>query len=361
MQESTLHKLQQLEDRYEELQTQMADPDIMNDQNRYLEVVKESADLTDLIQCFDRYKKTLQNKEDCLGILEDSSADQDMHDLAQMELDEAKEKEIELENELIRLLQPKDPRDEKDIIMEIRAGAGGEEAALFASDLYAMYCSYAESQGFKVEPVDESATEIGGYKEISFIVSGKGAYSKFKFESGVHRVQRVPETESGGRIHTSTVTVAVMPEVDEVDFAIDPKDLKIDTYRASGAGGQHVNKTSSAIRITHLPTGVVVTCQDQRSQHKNKDRAMQVLRARLLEMEEEKRSAQIAGDRKSQIGTGDRSERIRTYNFPQGRVTDHRINLTLYKLDDILGGQLDALVDPLTAAKQAQDLMDNEY
>lgn len=359
MQEITLNKLKQMRQRYDELQTQMSDPDIMNNQERYLDVVKESSDLTPLVECFDQYLQAVQIKEDCLEILEDSSADEEMVELAKMELSEAKESETNLEEQLLILLQPKDPRDDKDIIMEIRGGAGGDEAALFASDLFSMYSSYAEQNGFNLEVVDESPNEIGGYKEISYIIAGKGAYSKFKFESGVHRVQRVPETESGGRIHTSTVTVAVMPEVDEFDIAIDPKDLKIDTYRASGAGGQHVNKTSSAIRITHLPSGVVVTCQDQRSQHKNRDKAMRVLRARLQEIEDEKRSSAIAGDRKSQVGTGDRSERIRTYNYPQGRVTDHRINLTLYKLDDILSGNVSPLTDALSAAQRAQQLVEN--
>lgn len=358
MQESTFNKLKQLRDRFDELQTQMSDPDIMNNQERYLNVVKESSDLQDLVDTFDKYLNALSAKEECLEIL-DSTNDDEMQELAKAELSEARLNEEQLEEELLVLLQPKDPRDEKDIIMEIRGGAGGDEAALFAADLFEMYSAFAVANNYQVEIVDESRTEIGGIKEISFLISGKGAYSKYKYESGVHRVQRVPETESGGRIHTSTVTVAVMPEVDEYAIEIDAKDLKIDTYRASGAGGQHVNKTSSAIRITHLPTGVVVTCQDQRSQHKNRDRAMTVLRARLQEMEDEKRSSAIAGERKSQVGTGDRSERIRTYNFPQGRVTDHRINLTLYKLEEVLSGDLNGLVDALTAAQRAEQLVDN--
>ena len=276
------------------------------------------------------------------------------------EIEDCKEKVETLSKELKILLLPKDPNDGKNVIVEIRAGAGGEEAALFAGSLYRMYTMYAESRGFKSEVLSLNETGLGGIKEISFSVSGEGAYSRFKFESGVHRVQRVPETESGGRIHTSTVTVAVLPEAEEVDIAIDPTELQIDTFRSSGAGGQHVNKTESAIRITHIPTGTVVECQDERSQYKNKDRAMKILRSRLLEAEREKQSAEIADERRSQVGTGDRSERIRTYNFPQGRVSDHRIGLTLYKIDAIMNGDLDEIIDALITADTANKLNSTE-
>ncbi len=357
MQEQTLEKLKQVKARFEELQTEMSNPQVLADQERYLKIVKESADLTELVETFDQYMSCTAALADNRELLEITpSSDSEMTALIREEIQENQQEESRLEELLLQLLQPKDPRDERDVIIEIRGGAGGDEAALFAADLFEMYSGYAEHNGYSLDLIDENETEIGGYKSVTFILAGKGAFSHLKYERGVHRVQRVPVTESGGRIHTSTVTVAVMPEVDEVELEINPNDLQIDTYRASGAGGQHVNKTSSAIRITHLPTGVVVTCQDQRSQHKNKDKAMSVLRARLLEMEEEKRTSQIAGDRKAQVGTGDRSERIRTYNFPQGRVTDHRIGLTLYKLDEILQGDLTPLVDALTAAERTNQL-----
>ncbi len=357
MQEQTLAKLKQIKARYDELQTEMASPEVLRDQEKYLKIVKEAADLTDLVETFAQYEECQAALAENKALLEETpSSENELVQLIKEEIASHTEEGEKLEQNLLSLLQPKDPRDERDVIMEIRGGAGGEEAALFAADLFEMYQAYAERKGFSFDLVDANETEIGGYKGVTFILSGKGAFSHMKYERGVHRVQRVPVTESGGRIHTSTVTVAVMPEVDEVDLEINPADLQIDTYRASGAGGQHVNKTSSAIRITHLPTGVVVTCQDQRSQHKNKDKAMSVLRARLLEMEEEKRSSAIAGERKAQVGTGERSERIRTYNFPQGRVTDHRIGLTLYKLEEILGGDLDPLVDALTAAERTSQL-----
>ena len=361
MQKETFEKLQKLRERFDELQNMMADPDFIAQQDAYLKVVKESADLEDLAANFDAYKVNQKNLRENRELLEDTPASEsEMQTLIKDEIAAEEAKESALEEKLLELLRPKDPRDDKNVIMEIRAGAGGDEAALFAADLYAMYSADCAGQGFALEVVDRSENEIGGFKEIVFMIEGKGAYSRLKYESGVHRVQRVPVTESGGRIHTSTVTVAVMPEVDEVELEINPKDLQIDTYRASGAGGQHVNKTSSAIRITHIPSGVVVTCQDQRSQHKNKDKAMRVLRSRLLEIEEEKRSSAIAGERRAQVGTGDRSERIRTYNFPQGRVTDHRIGLTLYKLEDILQGDLDMLIEPLTAAAQTEALITGE-
>jgi len=287
-------------------------------------------------------------------------ADPELSQLAGEEYADAKRQIEHITEELKILLLPRDPNDDKNVIVEIRAGAGGEESALFAHSLHRMYCMYAEKSGFRHEPININETELGGCKEVSFMISGDGAYSRFKFESGVHRVQRVPETETGGRIHTSTVTVAVLPEAEEVELDINPADLQIDTYRSSGAGGQHINKTESAIRITHLPTGTVVECQDERSQYKNKDKAMRVLRARLLEQEQQKQQSAIAADRKAQVGTGDRSERIRTYNFPQGRVTDHRIGLTLYKIDTILDGDLDEIVDTLVTAHRAEQLQNQQ-
>ena len=287
------------------------------------------------------------------------SGDAELRELAQMELDEAREKIEELSEQLKILLLPKDPNDDRNVIVEIRGGAGGEESALFSAVLFRMYTMYAERRGYRVEVVNANETELGGYKEISFMIEGDGAYSRFKFESGVHRVQRVPETESQGRVHTSTTTVAVLPEAEDVELEIDPKDLKIDTFRSSGAGGQHINKTSSAIRVTHIPTGTVVECQDERSQYKNKDKALKVLKSRLLKEKQDKQASEIAADRKSQVGTGDRSERIRTYNYPQGRLTDHRIGLTLYKLEDILNGNLDEVIDALITADRAEKLRES--
>ena len=282
--------------------------------------------------------------------------DKEFYEMVEAELKEAQEKLEIIKKEMKILLIPKDPNDEKNVIVEIRGGAGGEEAALFAGDLFRMYTRYAERKGWKTEMLDSNPTEIGGFKEVVFSIEGSGAYSRLKFESGVHRVQRIPVTEAGGRIHTSTVTVAVLPEVEEVDVEINPNDLRIDTFRVSGAGGQHINKTDSAIRITHLPTGLVVTCQDQRSQHKNRDKAMAILRSKLYEIAQNEKNNEIAQERKSQVGTGDRSERIRTYNYPQGRVTDHRIGLTLYKIDDILDGDIDEIVDALITTEQAEKL-----
>ena len=291
--------------------------------------------------------------------MDESGADRELRELAQAEWEETGEKLEKLNEELKILLLPRDENDDKNVIVEIRAGAGGEEAALFAGSLYRMYSMYAEAHGFKTEIINANETELGGFKEISFTVEGEGAYSRLKFESGVHRVQRVPETESQGRVHTSTATVAVLPEAEEVEFELDPADLQIDVFRSSGAGGQKVNKTSSAIRVTHLPTGMVVECQDERSQYKNKDKALKVLRSRLLEIEREKQNAEIAGERRSQVGTGDRSERIRTYNYPQGRVSDHRIGLTLYKIEQILNGDLDEIIDALITADTAEKLKAN--
>ncbi len=345
-----LSKLTASEARYDELTEMLADTALMRDQKAYIRLAKEHAELQPLVQLVRDLRKVQAELEENRSLLYETD-DQMLRELARDEIAGLEEREAEIEASIMAAIEPKDENDERNVIIEIRAGTGGEEAALFAADLFQMYAGYAESRGWDTEIVDFNETELGGFKEIVFMIDGKGAYSRLKYESGAHRVQRVPETEAGGRIHTSAVTVAVLPEVDEVDFEIDPKDLQIDTYRASGAGGQHVNKTSSAIRITHLPTGVVVTCQDQRSQHKNRDKAMAHLRAILLDKAERERADAIASERKSQVGSGDRSERIRTYNFPQSRVTDHRIGLTLYKLDRILAGELDEIIDALQIAE----------
>lgn len=342
-------KLTVSEARYEELTTLLADTKLMRDQKAYIKLVKEHADLQPLVQLIRDLRAVREDLEENRSLFRESD-DSILRELAREEINDLEAREEEIEAAIMAAIEPKDENDERNVIVEIRAGTGGDEAALFAADLYRMYAAYAESRGWETEIVDANETEIGGFKEVVFMVEGRGAYSRLKYESGAHRVQRVPVTEAGGRIHTSAVTVAVLPEVDEIDFEIDPKDLQIDTYRASGAGGQHVNKTSSAIRITHLPTGVVVTCQDQRSQHKNKDKAMAHLRAILLDRAQREQADAIASERKSQVGTGDRSERIRTYNFPQSRVTDHRIGLTLYKLERILAGEIDEIVDALHVA-----------
>lgn len=335
--------------RYEELNELLADLTIMADQNRYRALAQEHASLSDLVADIRRSRKLRAELEENRILLTESE-DAEFRELVREDINLSEAELEEIENRIEMAIAPTDPNDQKNVIMEIRAGAGGEEAALFAATLFQMYTSYAEQSGWTYEIIDQNETGIGGFKEIIFEIDGKGAFSRFKYESGVHRVQRVPVTESGGRIHTSTVTVAVLPEAEEVEFEIDPADLQIDTYRASGAGGQHVNKTSSAIRITHLPSGVVVTCQDQRSQHKNRDKAMRHLRSILLEEERSRQAADIASERRDQVGTGDRSERIRTYNYPKGRVTDHRIGLTLYKLESVLGGDLDELISALNAA-----------
>ena len=345
-------KLNALSQRMDELEARLAEPGLYDDPGRAAKLLKERNELEPIVQAFRAYRDAQRAQDEALEML----SDPEMKELAQEELQQAKADLARLEEELKVLLLPKDPNDEKNIFVEIRGGAGGEESALFAADLYRMYTMYADKRGWQTEVMNASETELGGYKEIVFRVAGDKVYSRLKFESGVHRVQRVPETESQGRVHTSTTTVAVLPEAEEVDFYLDPNDLRIDTFRSSGAGGQHINKTSSAIRITHIPTGTVVECQDERSQHKNRDKAMRVLRSRLYEAEVEKQQAAIAADRKSQVGTGDRSERIRTYNFPENRVTDHRIKLTLYKLDQFLNGDLDEVLDALIAADTAEKL-----
>lgn len=349
-------KIEIFSKRYDELNNRLYDPSVAADPNEYSKVMKEVKSIEAIVLKYREYKEILKAMDEAREIIEDSSSDKDFREMAMAEIDECKEKLPEITEELKILLLPKDPNDSRNVIMEIRGGAGGEEAALFCGVLYRMYSMFAEKQGYKTEIINANETELGGFKEISFMINGEGAYSKLKFESGVHRVQRVPETESQGRIHTSTVTVAVLPEAEDVELEINPADLQIDTFRSSGAGGQHINKTESAIRITHIPTGVVVECQDERSQYKNKDKAMKVLKSRLLQAKREEQEDSIAAERKQQVGTGDRSERIRTYNYPQGRVTDHRIGLTLYKIDDILNGNIEEIVDALIAAHRAKQL-----
>ena len=352
-------RLEHLRSRYAEIQRTIMDPDLPKDQNRYRTVMQEHAALSETMTAFDRYLALERSIQETNELLE-AEDDQSMKAMARDELDDLEGRRETLERELRLLLVPKDPQDDKNAIMEIRAGTGGEEAALFAADLYRMYQRLAETRGWKIDVMNSNATEIGGFKEIVFGVSGKQAYGDLKYESGVHRVQRVPETESGGRIHTSAVTVAVLPEVEDTEVAVNPEDLRIDVYRSSGPGGQSVNTTDSAVRITHLPTGLVVTCQDEKSQHKNKAKALKVLKARLFEMEEQKRHAEEAATRRSQIGSGDRSERIRTYNFPQNRFTDHRINLTLYKLESILQGDLNEAIDTLKTTAREEFLKSDE-
>lgn len=349
-------KLSFIEAQHEELAAKISDPEIMADMDLWRKLSKEYSDMTPIVEKYKEYKSNKETIDDANEMLSDPSSDKDFKELLNEEIRTARENIARIEEELKILLLPKDPNDDKNVIIEIRGGAGGDEAALFAGDLFRMYSMYSDSQRWKIEVMNTNEIGIGGFKEISFMVEGQGAYSRLKFESGVHRVQRVPETESQGRIQTSTATVAVLPEAEEVDFEINPADLQIDTFRSSGAGGQHINKTESAIRITHLPTGVVVECQDERSQHKNKEKAMKVLRSRLYEAELEKQQKQIAADRKSQVGTGDRSERIRTYNYPQGRVTDHRIGLTLHRLDSIMNGDLDEIIDALITTDQSEKL-----
>jgi peptide chain release factor 1 len=350
-----LDKLQALEDKFEDLSHMISDPEIINDQARWQKLIKEHASLEQIVENYRGYKEVLQGIEDSKAMLEDDN-DREFEDMVKAELTELQNKKEALEDELKVLLLPKDPNDDKSVIVEIRGAAGGEEAALFAGSLFRMYTRYAERQGWKIDMLSSNATDIGGYKEVVFEIDGKGAYSKLKYESGAHRVQRVPDTESSGRVHTSTATVAVLPEAEDVEVNINTNDLRIDVFRSGGHGGQSVNTTDSAVRITHLPTGVVVTCQDEKSQLKNKEKAMKHLKTKLLEAETARHNAEIASDRKSQVGTGDRSERIRTYNFPQGRVTDHRIGLTIYQLDSFMDGDIIEMIDALNNSAQAEKL-----
>lgn len=352
-------KLEGLEEKFRVLSDKISDPEVIADQETWRKLCKEHSDLSPIIDKYREYRQLKQTIADDKQMLSDG-VDKDLEELVKEELSES-EKAIEaVSDELKILLLPKDPNDDKNVIVEIRGGTGGDEAALFAADLMRMYSMYAETRRWKIDMLSSNPTDIGGYKEVCFSIEGQGAYSRLKFESGVHRVQRVPSTESAGRIHTSAVTVAVLPEVEEVEVDINPNDLRIDVFRAGGPGGQCVNTTDSAVRITHIPTGVVVSCQDEKSQHKNKDKAMKILRSRIFDIMEEQRNKEIADERKSQVGSGDRSERIRTYNFPQGRITDHRINLTLYKLDSVLNGSLDELIDALITADQSAKLTAEE-
>lgn len=349
-------KLGLIAEKYEAIKESIMDPEVISDNQKYASLMREYKTLSPIVEKYEQYSRCYNNMQEARELLDAGGLDKDFREMVQQEFEENRDKQEELSQELKILLLPKDPNDEKNVIVEIRGGAGGEEAALFAGSLFRMYSMYAEMRGWKSEILNENPTELGGFKEISFGIEGEGAYSCLKFESGVHRVQRVPETEAGGRIHTSTVTVAVLPEVEDVEVDINPTDLQIDTYRSGGAGGQHVNKTESAIRITHIPSGLVVECQDERSQHKNKDKAMKILRSRLYELKQREQNEKIASERKLQVGTGDRSERIRTYNFPQGRVTDHRIGLTLYKIENIMNGDLTEIIEALNTADQAEKL-----
>ena len=348
-------KLEDLLVRFQEIEDEMMSPDVLNDQNNYKKLRKEHSDLSEIVEKYKEYKANQKSIEDSLALLDEES-DEELRELAKEELNECKQRIPKLEEELKILLLPKDPNDEKNVIVEIRGGAGGDEAALFAAELYRMYVMYAERYRWKIDVMNINENGIGGCKEVIFMINGKGAYSKLKYESGVHRVQRVPVTESGGRIHTSTATVAIMPEAEEVDVELDMNDCKFDVFRSSGNGGQCVNTTDSAVRLTHIPTGIVISCQVEKSQLKNKDKAIRVLRAKLYDLELEKSRSAEAEARKSQVGTGDRSEKIRTYNFPQGRVTDHRINLTMYQIDKVMDGDLDFVIDSLIAADQAAKL-----
>lgn len=345
-------KLEAIEKRFEELNEMLQDSEVTSNTENYIKLTKEYSELSELVEKYREYKKYKEQLEEAEELLKDP----EMKELAQMDYEEAKDILPEIEEQLKIMLIPKDPNDNKNIVCEIRAGAGGDEAALFAATLYRMYQMYAERKGFKIEIINENETGLGGYKEITFLVNGKGAYSRFKFESGTHRVQRVPDTESSGRIHTSTATVAVLPEAEDVEVDFNMNDVRVDTFRASGSGGQHVNKTSSAIRLTHIPTGIVVECQNERSQLQNKETAIKVLKTKLYEMEQEKKNSEIAKERKSQVGSGDRSEKIRTYNYPQGRITDHRIGMTIYQFENFLNGDLDEMIDSLIAIDRAEKL-----
>ena len=349
-------KLESVEKRYEELTTKISDPEIIADNNEWRKLVKEHSSIEDIVNKYKEYKQTISNMKEAEEMMNDS----ELKELAEEEYYSSKEKLEKIEEELKILLIPKDPNDDKSVICEIRGGAGGEEAALFAGTLFRMYSMYAERKHWKIEVLNENETELGGYKEISFMVSGKGAYSRLKFESGVHRVQRVPDTESSGRIHTSAATVAVLPVVEDVEIDINPADIKMEVYRASGAGGQHINKTSSAVRLIHVPTGIIAECQTQRSQVQNREYAMNLLKSRLYEIEKNKQDSEIANTRKSQVGSGDRSEKIRTYNYPQGRITDHRIGMSVYQFENFLNGDLDEMINNLIAADNAEKLKGEE-
>lgn len=348
-------KLSFIEEKFNELEKKISDPEVIANQDMWRKLCKEHSDIAPIVEKYRAYKAVKDNIEDAKEMIA-SGVDKDEKDMLEEEINESKEKIDNLEGEIKILLLPKDPNDEKNVIVEIRGGAGGDEAALFAADLLRMYSMYAETKRWKVEMLSANETDIGGYKEVSFSIKGEKAYSRLKFESGVHRVQRIPSTESGGRIHTSTVTVAVLPEVEDVEVDINPNDLRIDVFRAGGPGGQCVNTTDSAVRITHIPTGIVVSCQDEKSQHKNKDKAMKILRSRIYDKFLQEQNDAISAERKSQVGTGDRSERIRTYNYPQGRVTDHRIGLTLHKLEAVLNGDLDEIIDALITCDQSEKL-----
>jgi peptide chain release factor 1 len=348
-------KLNQIEEKYDRLSQLVSDPAVIGDQAQWQKHVKAQAAIAEIVEVYRRYKKVAENIAEAKAMLQDK-LEEDFQEMVELELEENLAEKAKLEEELRILLLPKDPNDEKNVIMEIRAGAGGDEAGLFAADLYRMYTRYAEKKAWRTEVLESHASDVGGFKEVIFVIEGNGVYSKLKFESGVHRVQRIPTTESGGRIHTSTATVAVLPEAEEVEVQINPNDLRIDVFCSSGPGGQSVNTTQSAVRVTHLPTGIVVSCQDEKSQHKNKDKALRVLRARLLDKAQEEQHGELAQARKSQVGTGDRSERIRTYNFPQGRVTDHRVGLTLHKLEYILLGDIDEIINTLITTDQAEKL-----
>lgn len=353
-------RLQNIERRFNEIGNELCNSEVFSDQNKYRMLMKEHKNLEPIVEKYKEYKKEQEDLDEAKELIHESSGDKELETMAKEAVESAKKNIQKISEELKILLLPKDPNDDRNVIIEIRGGAGGEEAALFSGVLFRMYNMYAQTRKWKVEVLNANETQLGGYKEISFMISGEGAYSRFKFESGVHRVQRVPDTEAQGRVHTSTVTVAVLPEADDVEIDINPADLQIDTYRAGGAGGQHVNKTESAIRITHIPTGVIVECQDERSQYKNKDKAMKVLKSRLLEAKRAEQESAVAEERRLQVGTGDRSERIRTYNYPQSRITDHRIGLTLYRLEDVLNGDLDEIIDALITADRAAKLSGNE-
>ena len=353
-------KLEFIERKYEELGIKVSDPELISNQNEWKKLVKEMSDMEPLVNKYKEYAETKDEVDGIKEILNDSSTDDEFREMAKMELVELQAKLEVYSDELNLLLLPKDPNDDKNVILEVRAGAGGDEAGLFGGTLLRMYTRYAERQGWKIEIMELNETDVGGIKEAALLIKGTGAYSKLKYESGVHRVQRIPTTESGGRIHTSTATIAVLPEVDDVEVNVDPNDVRVDVYRSSGNGGQSVNTTDSAVRLTHMPTGIVVTCQDEKSQLKNKDKAYKVLRARLYDVMQQEQHNEISAERKSQVGTGDRSERIRTYNFPQGRVSDHRINMTIYKLDSFLDGEITEILDALITSVQAENIKASE-